>query len=368
MNLAIVGMGTAVPATRLNLDEATRAAQAVCARNDHQARLLAAYFRLTEIETRHLAIAPEIIRDIIDGTNHTNHYFLPKPTEDDHGPTTRQRMDHYAENAPPLAIESSQKALTSADMAPGAITHLVTVSCTGFFAPGLDRALILGLGLSPTVQRTHVGFMGCHGAFNAMRVANAFTTSDPSARVLVCAVELCSLHYSYGWHTQQLLANALFADGSAAVVAVPEQVAPPDAWRMTGSGSCLFPNSADAMTWTIGDHGFTMTLSSQVPDLIMGHLKPWLERWLGEQGLTIGDVKSWGTHPGGPRILSFVQMALGLPMNVHEVSKRVLAEHGNMSSPTALFILDRLRSSDAPRPCVSMGFGPGLTAEAMLFR
>lgn len=368
MNLAIMGMGTAVPETRLNSDEATRAATAVCARNDHQARLLAAYFRLTEIETRHVAIPPAVIRDLINGTRESNHFFLPNGNEDDTGPTTKQRMEHYAETAPALAAESSGKALESANVSPRDITHLVTVSCTGFFAPGLDRALIGRLGLSPTVQRTHVGFQGCHGAFNGMRVARAFAGSDPNAKVLVCAVEMCSLHYSYGWHPQQLLANALFADGSAAVVAVPEAKAPADAWRLAQSGSCLFPGSDDAMTWTIGDHGFLMTLSSSVPDLIMGHLKPWLTAWLADQGLTIGDVATWGTHPGGPRILSFVQMALGLPMGVHDVSKAVLAEHGNMSSPTVLFIIDRLRKQNAPRPCVALGFGPGLTAEAMLFR
>jgi predicted naringenin-chalcone synthase len=196
-------------------------------------------------------------------------------------------------------------------------------------------------------------------------VARAFG-SDSAACVLVCAVELCSLHYHYGWDPEKMVANALFADGAAALVGAA--AGPEDAWRVAATGSCLFPDSADAMTWTIGDHGFTMTLSSNVPDLIMGHLKPWVEGWLGEQGLKIGDIATWATHPGGPRVLVFVQMALGLPKGVHEASRQILAEHGNMSSPTVLFILDRLRQWKAPRPCVALGFGPGLTAEAMLFR
>jgi predicted naringenin-chalcone synthase len=122
------------------------------------------------------------------------------------------------------------------------------------------------------------------------------------------------------------------------------------------------------MTWNIGDHGFTMTLSPRVPDLIAAHLRPWLEQWLGQHGLGLERVASWAVHPGGPRILSAVEKALGLPREATAVSREVLAACGNMSSPTVLFILDRLRERSAPRPCVALGFGPGLVAEAMLFR
>lgn len=121
------------------------------------------------------------------------------------------------------------------------------------------------------------------------------------------------------------------------------------------------------MTWTIGDHGFQMTLSKRVPNLIATQLRPWLESWLRQNGLTLAEIGSWAVHPGGPRILDAVDEALDLGPNALAVSREVLAEHGNMSSPTILFILDRLRSSGAPRPCVALGFGPGLMAEAMLF-
>src|SRR5262249_59062226 len=160
---------------------------------------------------------------------------------------------------------------------PDAITHLVTVSCTGSVAPGIDYELIEGLGLKPTVQRTHVGFMGCHGALNGLRVANAFATADPAARVLLCAVELCSLHYYYGSAADKLVANAIFADGAAAVVGManparrggggarvhplPDGRGSPEHWSLRASGSCLIPHSATDMAWTVGDHGFEMTLS-----------------------------------------------------------------------------------------------------------
>src|SRR6202042_2253876 len=115
--------------------------------------------------------------------------------------------------------------------------------------PGIDLALIRALNLSPTILRTHVGYMGCHGALNGLRVARAFTGSDPTARVLLCAVELCSLHYHYGWDPQQIIANALFADGAAALVGVASADAPSALWQVRSAGSCLLPDSADAMTW-----------------------------------------------------------------------------------------------------------------------
>src|SRR5439155_1468598 len=176
------------------------------------------------------------------------------------------------------------------------------------------------------------------------------------------------VHYHYGWDPQKMIANALFADGAAALVGVPCTAAPADAWTAAASGSCLIPDSEEAMTWTIGDHGFEMTLSKQIPRLIAAHLRPWLENWLGGQGLSLGAVASWAVHPGGPAILDAVEQALGLDREATGVSREVLARCGNMSSPTILFILDRLRSKQAPRPCVALGFGPGLNAEAALFR
>jgi predicted naringenin-chalcone synthase len=366
MSFAILGMGTALPATRVGQDEAVRAAQAVCARTEKQAELLPVFYRLTGIQTRHLALDPAVVRDVLHGTRESGSVFLPTGAEDDHGPTTRQRMEHYAREAAPLALAAARQALERAGLEPGRVTHLVTVSCTGFQAPGVDRALLTGLDLPATVERTHVGFMGCHGAFNGLRVARAFTGADPEARVLVSAVELCTLHYHYGWDPEKMVANALFADGAAAVVGGPAAGTEP--WQLTATGSCLFPDSADAMTWAVGDHGFEMTLSARIPDLLARHLRPWLAAWLGRHGLTPEAVASWAVHPGGPRILAAVEEAVGLPRAATAVSREVLAACGNMSSPTVLFILERLRERQAPRPCVALGFGPGLAAEALLFR
>src|SRR6266404_4975811 len=193
MGLAILGMGTAVPPTRLEQAKAEAVAHAVCCRDEVQKQILSVLYRHSGIANRHVVFDPEVVRDVLDGTKHSGSPFLPG-TASESGPTTRERMEQYAVEALPLAERSSRQALEASGLEAAAITHLITVSCTGFQAPGVDIALIQRLGLSSEVQRTHIGFMGCHGALNALRAARAFTAEDPAARVLVCAVELCSLH------------------------------------------------------------------------------------------------------------------------------------------------------------------------------
>jgi predicted naringenin-chalcone synthase len=209
--------------------------------------------------------------------------------------------------------------------------------------------------------------MGCHGAINGLRVARAFSDSDLEARVLLCAVELCGLHYHYGWDPQKIIANAIFADGAAAVAGAPDRQMSAGAWRVMATGSCLIPDSREAMSWTIGDHGFEMTLSKHVPALIREHLRPWLDGWLARHGLRRETIASWAIHPGGPRVLEAIAESLTLSGEQLAASREVFATHGNMSSPTVLFILEHLRAQQAPLPCVALGFGPGLIAECALF-
>jgi len=359
---SILGQGIALPPYSIPLEEAVAYAQKGFCQTEEQARQLTLLYRMTGVHRRHT-----VVLDGPDGTPDRHSFFPPPTDERQHGPSIRERMQRYEDAALPLAVEASKNALAESGVAPRDITHLITISCSGFAAPGVDVGLIKLLGLPLTCQRTHVGFMGCHGALNGLRVARGFAESDPNARVLLCAVELCSLHYHYGWNPDQLVANALFADGSAAIVGGAVETENDTSWRIAETGSCLVPDSEDAMTWRIGNNGFIMSLSSRVPELIGSHLRPWLSGWLDEQGLKVHDIKSWAVHPGGPRILGSVVKALEIARESVDVSKEVLKNHGNMSSPTILFILKRLRDRDAPRPCVALGFGPGLMAEATLF-
>jgi len=364
--VVIAGIGTATPVQSIAQTDAVVLAQALCTPADQQprlqTRLLPILYGRSGVRRR-----GSVLLEPAGGASLTQSFFPPSDGAHDRGPTTEQRMARYAQEAAPLAQEASRLALGDAGCDVRAITQLVTVSCTGFLAPGIDVALIKRLDLPDTVGRTHIGFMGCHGALNGLRVASALVAADPTARALLCAVELCSLHFHYGWDPEKMVANALFADGAGAMVITSDSRDVPDAWRVAASGSCLVPDSQDAMTWRIGDHGFEMTLSPRVPSLIGSSLRPWLVGWLERHGLALSEVRSWAIHPGGPRILEAAAQALGLTAAETAVSAQVLAECGNMSSSTMVFLLERLRRSGAPRPCAALGFGPGLVVEAALF-
>jgi len=373
---AVLGLGTALPQYAMSQDEAVTLAHETYAREADEQRLVKALYRKSGVKQRFTAIphrlalewmsAPAAVASTLDGvvaeTDFSEAEALAR-----RGLLTGERMQHYRDLAPELALRSSAAAMVDGKVTPESITHLVTVSCTGFFSPGVDVMLIDGLQLPRSTERIHVGFMGCHGAVNGLRAATALVDADPTRRVLLCAVELCSLHYCFEWEPLRAVGNAIFADGSAAVVIGANDSTDASVLRPAVCGSYLIPDSTDAMAWTIGNHGFEMILSPRVPDLIGEHVKPWMVEWLGKQGLTIEQVGGWAVHPGGPRVLSAVEEALGLDRAHTAVSREVLASCGNMSSPTILFILDRLRKMNMPRPYVTLGFGPGLAAEAALF-
>lgn len=365
MSFAIHGLGTANPPDAVSAADGLGLARKLAGADVRTSTWLVPVYEKSGVERRFQVIGGAVVRDVLDGEDRVNSPFFPTPARDNVGPTTAERMTMYAAEAGPLALRAAARAVAESGFAPDSFTHLVTVSCTGFGAPGVDLALIRGLGLRPTVERTHVGFMGCHGALNGLRVAHAFAAANPGARVLVAAVELCSLHYYYGNEADKLIANAIFADGAAAVAGQAGDRG--RGWSLRASGSCLIPESAADMAWTVGDNGFAMTLSRRVPGLIAAHLRPWLEGWLRDNGVSLADVKSWAVHPGGPKILVAAEEALGLPPAALAPSRAVFADRGNMSSPTVLFVLDRLRRENAPGPCVALGFGPGLVAEAALF-
>ncbi len=363
-NSYILGIGTAVPAVSITQQAAAAFASGLGCFSAEQKHLVEVLYRRAGVKERGSVL---LAAKGSGRSNGTRQQFFPNARDrEDRGPSTRERLDRYALEAPPLAAASAVRALEDARLAPDKITHVVTVSCTGFMAPGVDIRLSKLLGLRPDVERTNVGFMGCHGALNGLRAATALASSQAGARVLLCAVELCSLHVRYGWDEEGLVANALFADGAAACVVGASSSRRGEALRVRGTGAFIIPDSEAMMSWQIGNHGFEMRLDPSVPALIAKHLRPWLVRWLASNGLTLETVGSWALHPGGPRILSSVLSGLGLPERAADISRAVLAEHGNMSSPTVLFILDRFRRLGAPRPYVSLAFGPGLAAEAAL--
>jgi predicted naringenin-chalcone synthase len=254
---------------------------------------------------------------------------------------------------------------------PADVTHVVTVSCTGFYAPGPDIEVVRALGLDPAVQRYHVGFMGCYGAFPALRTAADLCRADPDAVVLVVAVELCTLHLHPAEDVDTVLSSSLFADGGAAAV-VTARPAPAGTplLELDRFASALVVEGEHDMAWTIGDQGFDMVLSSQVPRLVEAHLPQALKPLIGDgrDGRGVAEIDLWAVHPGGRSILDRVQSALDLPAERLAASRSVLRRYGNMSSATVLFVLADLLAGATPEPAsvCALAFGPGVSVESAL--
>lgn len=362
MTAILAGIGLATPEHSIQQSDAAEHALRVCVASDQNRRLAPSFYAHSGVNKRHSVL----LESSTNGEPASQSFYQPSVQDQPYGPSTGQRMAAYRASASDLAEQAAERALDQASVGAEEITHLVFVTCSGFDAPGVDIALINRLGIRKTVARTNVGFMGCHGALNGLRVAKAYCESDKSARVLLVAVELCSLHYQYDWTPERIIANSLFADGAAAVVVTADPRS--DGPAVEDSFAEIVPESLHAMSWAIGDHGFEMTLSPDVPHLIRDQTRGPLERWLRGRGLGLDQVAGWAIHPGGPRILDAAAEALGVPQDALGASRAVLADCGNMSSPTVFFVLEALLSAGGTLPCVMLGFGPGLAIEAALLR
>ena len=372
MSLAILGIGTVTPQQKITQHHAAVLAGSLIGAKAPAERTMQAMYRQTRIQQRSSVVLDESQDGVI-----TQNFFQPAKTPEDLGPTTAQRMQRYGSEATALSTAAVEKALGQANIKPAAITHLITCSCTGFQAPGIDVALMQNFDLSAQVSRTHIGFMGCHGGFNALRVAKAYAESDPHAVVLIVCIELCSLHFQYTEDAEQIVANSIFADGAAAIIGrsadAPEGLAP-GTWCLVDQTSFLLSDSTDHMGWTIGDNGFEMSLSPEVPSRIAEALPSLTDNFLGRHHVLRNAVSHWAVHPGGPRILTMVEAALQLSSNSLNTSRDILSQYGNMSSATIFFILEQLLVMKKPElshqhknHCVAMAFGPGLTTELALF-
>jgi predicted naringenin-chalcone synthase len=354
MNPTLYGPSVAVPPASLSASDFIRFARAINPEGSRFAALTAAAVRQSRIEKRHSILA--------DASSNLSFYTSVHP---DLPRSTGERMDLYAIHAPRLALAAAQSLLEGCEFEAHSVTHLITVSCTGFQSPGIDSILIESLPLPAEVQRLHLGFMGCHGAMNAIAAARSIAAGDSSALILVVLVELCTLHLQIGESRDEILPNVLFADGAAAFLVSAGSLNLPRLarWELGPTRSHRVPDTAELMTWTIGDHGFRMTLDATVPDRIASVLPNLAQRW----GWRDQRPVDWVIHPGGPRILDAAQAALELEASATHASRDVLRHYGNMSSATVLFILRQLRASPA-RPVRMLAFGPGLTIEAAELR
>jgi alkylresorcinol/alkylpyrone synthase len=288
--------------------------------------------------------------------------------------TTGERMAEYQNAAPGLGRSALEACLRTLD-APSAayltdhLTDLITVSCTGYSAPGLDIHLARDLGLPRAVRRVVIGHMGCFGALVGIRQCLATVRADPDALAALVSVELCSLHFTPTLDPEVLTSFALFGDAAAALLLTGDPSLPGPAVVDTYCAADF--GSADQMSWTITDFGFRMGLSPRVPITLRRNVSGVVANLLDPHDLRVSDITHWLIHPGGPSILEVIQRKLELSDEQMAPSWQVLREHGNCSSATVLLILDELVRAGAPRPGewgVMMAFGPGLTLETCLLR
>ena len=374
MTTYISAIGTAVPDHRIaQRDIARFMARALQLDETEQQRLLALY-RASGIDYRYSVLA--------DYGRTDDFSFFSDTLGLEPFPDIQQRMQLYQREAVRLSSEAAVRCL---DQLPtldrSDITHLIYVSCTGMSAPGVDIALVHRLGLNTHVQRTAINFMGCYAAFNAFKVANSIAQAQPEAKVLVVCTELCSIHFQKNHDEDTLLANALFADGSAATVVSQDRSLRPVQLSMEQFYCDLAPDGQQDMAWNIGNFGFEMRLSSYVPKIIQQEIKQLTQRLLQRLAYTEEEtvasvpnaaVDYYAIHPGGKRILRVIEEVLSLAREDNRYAYEVLRNYGNMSSPTILFVLQSLMNdltvADHDKQVLGLAFGPGLTLESMLLR
>jgi alpha-pyrone synthase len=273
-------------------------------------------------------------------------------------PTTAERMGVFEQAAPVLARRALDRlALTDAERSN--VRHLFITCCTGFYAPGLDFQILDYLGLPSSTERTFIGFMGCYAALNALKLARHAVRSDPGSLALVVNLELCSLHFHHSQDLTDVLAFLLFADGCSASLVGAE----PTGFELDSFHAMRLPNSAELITWRIGDAGFDMFLSTQVPNQIAKSMRESVSVITEDR-----PIELWAIHPGGRAIIDAVEDGLNLSPEAMRASRCVLSRFGNMSSATVMFVMEQLLHEARPgqRGC-AMSFGPGVTAEIMRF-
>jgi predicted naringenin-chalcone synthase len=310
--------------------------------------------RQSAIDHRYSFLNPVVTAD--GGVNDADAFFVPGSF-----PTTARRMQAFEQFAPRLARCALDKlALTERER--GAITHVIITSCTGLYAPGLDYDIVEHLGLNPSVERTFIGFMGCYAAISALKAARHIVRSEPGAKVLLVSLELCSLHMQETQTLEQLLAFLVFADGCAAYLVSAE----PAGLAIDTFLAVVLPDTNQLITWRIGEKGFDMHLSGKVPSELRRGLAAAGTQIT--QGADIHSIDLWAVHPGGRTILDAVEQGLELTPEALSDSRDILLNYGNMSSPSVVFVLERLieRARTGQLGC-AMSFGPGVTAETMLF-
>lgn len=358
----ISAIGTAVPSNKISQKTLSEFMIRHLPLDEEKEKMIRLLYRASGIQYRHSVIA-----DFQE--EQENYSFFPPNKDLEPFPTVSQRMALYKNEAIQLCEEAVRSCFTSYDI--HKVTHLITVSCTGMYAPGLDIELIERFGLRTDIQRTSINFMGCYAAFNALKAAAAITKNDEHANVLIVAVELCSIHLLKNTDPDSLLSNALFGDGAAAVL-VQGKASGQIQLEVESFYSDMDLSGKDEMSWHISDFGFQMRLTNEVPAVIKKGISRLTKKLLKSFSLQVSDIRHFAIHPGGKKILQVIEEELDISKEQNHPAYSVLKNYGNMSSPTVLFVLQeifqKLDQSNTNEKVLSFAFGPGLTMESMLLK
>jgi alkylresorcinol/alkylpyrone synthase len=286
-------------------------------------------------------------------------------------PDTACRMSEYEKWSKHLVREAVDGVIKSSGISPSEIERLITISCTGFYAPGFDYYLVEEFNLPKSIRRTNIGFMGCAASIIGFNTAMEALAREKESNILLVSCEICSLHLQMEPSRDNILANMIFADGAAAALfSNSKELSREPKLELVDTQSILFPASSEFMGWKIGNAGFEMILSSELPRIILNQAVPAVMKILDTQGIKKNQIKYWALHPGGRAILDSLQNGLSLTDTEMEPSRYVLNNYGNLSSVSILFVLKELIKNDLERGelLCSIAFGPGLSMELALFK
>ena len=362
----IYSISTAVPEFKHSQMDIFKFMSDVYSVPENETRSLKLLYERSGIETRYSTI-PDFSLPADKRT------FHPSTIDLEPFPRLEERMEYFNHKALELSVEAIKKCLGNETQVTQ-ITDLITVTCTGISAPGLDIMLVEELKLNPTINRTSVNFMGCYAAIHAMKQADVLCKSNPEAVVLILCVELCTLHFQKEFDKDNIGANLIFADGASAMLICGDEKLKTKnnkGLRIKNFYSEISLSGKSDMAWQLGGKGFLMTLSSYIPELIKVGIKSLVHNALKKLTLEPSQISHWAIHPGGRKILEVIQNELNLEAKDLESSYRILRNFGNMSSSTILFVLkdiceNKMQWNDENELIFGAGFGPGLTMETFV--
>lgn len=354
MTSYITAIGTALPERRASQEEAGTLIADAMELSPKQKKILHWMYKKAAIDYRH-----SVVKGFSEQKNDNTTLSLTAST------ATRMRL--YELYAKPLATKAIQNGIPQEKLA--TISHLITVSCTGMYAPGLGIDLIKAFDLPRTIKRSAINFMGCYSTFPALRLANSICTADPDAKVLIVGVELCTLHLQKEYNEDNLFASAIFSDGAGALL-VESQPTAASNLKLNNFYSNIIPDEDNNMAWYIRDLGFDMKLSAYIPHLLNTGIRPLLNGLFESLRIKKSEIDYYAIHPGGKKILESIEDCLEIESKKNQQAHEVLRACGNMSSVTITFVLQKIlqnmQQQESINNILTMAFGPGLTLEAAL--